>query len=132
MSYKDPEKAKIAAKARYKRDKEKRQQSAKEWHLRDKDHAKLVWMKARLKKRYNITLDCYNEIYNRQDGKCAICKVVFLELKDAPHVDHDHQTDLVRGLLCNNCNWGLGQFKDNLDNLLSAIEYLRNHHGTTH
>jgi hypothetical protein len=61
----------------------------------------------------------------RQGGRCAICGV--LEA-DAPrgrlHLDHDHGSLAVRGLLCGNCNAGLGQFKDDPNRLLAAIEYL--------
>lgn len=61
-----------------------------------------------------------------QLGRCAICGT--LE-EDVPgkrlHLDHDHQSGRVRGLLCTNCNTGLGQFKDDPERLLAAIRYLR-------
>lgn len=63
-----------------------------------------------------------------QDGKCAICRVAEAY---APRkrlaVDHDHRTGAIRGLLCGNCNAGLGQFKDNPDLLAAAIRYLQEH-----
>ena len=53
-------------------------------------------------------------------GTCPIC------LEDKPLVvDHDHTTLVVRGLLCVNCNAGLGQFRDNSEAMLRALEYLR-------
>ena len=54
-----------------------------------------------------------------QGGVCAICQ-------DAPaaHVDHDHATGAVRGVLCFNCNGGLGQFRDRTDVMRKAIKYL--------
>jgi hypothetical protein len=57
---------------------------------------------------------------DRQGGYCIICFD-----KPAEHVDHDHKTGKVRGVLCFNCNGGLGQFGDNIGKLESAIEYLK-------
>jgi hypothetical protein len=54
-----------------------------------------------------------------QGGFCAICKEA-----PAEHVDHDHETERVRGLLCFNCNGALGQFRDRRDLMLAAIAYL--------
>ena len=77
-----------------------------------------------LKIKFAITIDLYNKILQQQNGKCAIC---FLSCKTGRDlaVDHCHKTKKVRGLLCSNCNTSLGGFKDSIDNLLSAIEYLK-------
>lgn len=60
----------------------------------------------------------------RQNNVCAICKTAGWTRK-GPQVDHDHETGRVRGILCSNCNQGLGRFKDDPSLLLSAVEYLR-------
>lgn len=75
-----------------------------------------------LKKNYGITLEKYDEMLAAQGGACAICTrpPSGQELV----VDHDHDTDEVRGLLCQNCNIGLGHFRDDPDLLLQVIEYL--------
>ena len=54
-----------------------------------------------------------------QGGVCAICG-----RPDPEHVDHSHETGAVRGILCFNCNGGLGQFRDSIDALLAAATYL--------
>ncbi len=75
-----------------------------------------------LKCRYGITAADADAMLAEQDGLCAICRVA-----PAVHVDHDHATGKVRGLLCFNCNGGLGQFKDGIDVLQSAVAYLTAH-----
>jgi hypothetical protein len=56
-----------------------------------------------------------------QGGLCAICEGPL----ERPHVDHDHTTGKVRGILCFNCNAGLGKFQDNVAVMAAAVEYLR-------
>ena len=79
-----------------------------------------------LKYQYGITLDDYNQMFADQNGCCAICGLHQSEFKKALHVDHCHTTDKVRGLLCAECNLGLGKFKDNIQTLENAIRYLTN------
>jgi hypothetical protein len=65
------------------------------------------------------------ELRQAQDGRCAICGVPEAEAPRARlAVDHDHDSNRIRGLLCNNCNCGLGHFKDSPSRMLAAIEYL--------
>lgn len=75
-----------------------------------------------LKRNYNITQEQYNEILSSQGGVCKICKRT--DISKALHVDHCHKTNKIRGLLCNTCNRGLGFFKDNLELLKEAINYV--------
>lgn len=81
---------------------------------------------ARLKRQFGISIKEYNEILTRQDGKCLICGNVPENSngKRKLAVDHDHKTGNNRGLLCSNCNVGLGNFRDNPDLLRKAVCYL--------
>jgi hypothetical protein len=67
----------------------------------------------------------YDELLVRQGGGCAICRRTPEELGKVLSVDHCHTNGHVRGLLCSTCNFGLGQFKDDLALLAAAIEYLK-------
>jgi hypothetical protein len=69
--------------------------------------------------RYGIGADEVSELIAGQGGVCAICG-----RPDPEHVDHDHATGVIRGILCFNCNGGLGQFGDDPLRLRAAIEYL--------
>lgn len=76
--------------------------------------------------KYGITVEYFEMLLMKQNNSCAICgrtddgnKSIF------PHVDHCHKTEKVRGLLCLNCNHGLGKFKDDLSILLRACKYLK-------
>lgn len=72
--------------------------------------------------RYGLTLEGYEGMLLEQGGGCAICGLP--PGTRALHVDHDHRTGEVRGLLCNNCNQGLGRFRDEPDALVAAAMYL--------
>lgn len=74
---------------------------------------------------YKLSMDEYNEIFDKQEGRCAICHKHQSELNTPLCIDHDHETDDVRGLLCSNCNSMLGMADDNQSLLQEAIEYLK-------
>jgi hypothetical protein len=76
-----------------------------------------------LRLRYGIGQADFDQLLAEQGGVCAICRA-----PDPQHVDHDHRTGWVRGILCFNCNGGLGQFRDSPEFLAGAIKYLK---GTT-
>lgn len=70
--------------------------------------------------KYGLDNESYNAMYQRQGGKCAICEIKL----DLLHIDHNHETKVVRGLLCNPCNNALGLFRDDIGILQKAIDYL--------
>jgi hypothetical protein len=84
-------------------------------------------------KRYGITQKEYDSILLSQNNVCAICKSTILNFDSGTGVlrrmcvDHCHVTKKVRGILCFNCNVGLGNFQDNPLFLVNALEYLRHH-----
>ena len=82
-----------------------------------------------LMRKYGINLDQYKELLDSQNGQCPICLISKEEhLKRHGrflYVDHCHQKGKVRGILCDHCNNGLGRFKDNVEFLKRAIEYLQ-------
>lgn len=95
----------------------------KEW--REKNPEKVVSnnIKSKLRLGYNLTVEDYNVMLAKQKGVCAICETP-CPTKRSLAVDHDHKTGLVRGLLCTNCNNGLGRFKDDKKLLTKALKYL--------
>lgn len=85
----------------------------------------------RYSKRYGISLIDYKSIYENlrknQKELCAICKKNLIGLKKEVHLDHSHVNGKIRGILCRDCNVGLGFFKDDTSKLENAIEYLKLH-----
>ncbi len=107
---------KTYAKAYYKKTKDKKKEYYK---------ANLPAIKSyKLRGKYGITLDDYNEMFIKQDGKCAICGNHQSEIKTTLVVDHCHSTGKIRGLLCGNCNRGIGMLNHDIENLRCAILYL--------
>lgn len=79
-----------------------------------------------LKKRFGLTRQEYAVLNHAQLGLCAICNKPQTGRWKNLSVDHNHQTDEIRGLLCARCNLALGMFEDDRQILRAAIEYLAN------
>lgn len=75
-------------------------------------------------RKYGVTEAQYTVQLEKQRGACAICGTKDSGAYARFSIDHDHATKHFRGLLCTNCNLGLGHFKDDLATLQRAIEYL--------
>lgn len=87
-------------------------------------------------RKFGLTPAAFAALVERSGGRCAICSTADPGGKhDTWHVDHDHRCcprgrscgSCIRGILCSNCNLGLGHFKDNAAILQSAMEYLAAH-----
>lgn len=78
----------------------------------------------RLKQKFGINHDQYALMFEQQKGKCAICEEPEIVPNRSLSVDHCHVSGKIRGLLCSNCNPGIGKFKDSIDLLRKAVAYL--------
>lgn len=94
------------------------------WQKRKNPESKIIRRSWRLMRLYGVTIEEYEEIYNKQCGLCAICKK---KKNSEMFVDHCHESGKVRELLCANCNFMLGHAKEDPDILISASLYLRKH-----
>lgn len=97
-----------------------------QWHVRNPDS----WRRSAMKK-YGMTLDEFKEMSAKQKDKCAICgeKEIRKRKNGIPgttplHIDHDHNTGIIRGLICHRCNSALGLMRDDIKILYAAIKYL--------
>ena len=88
--------------------------------LRHKEHPEILRAKG-LRIRYGLTLEQFENMRRKQNDACALCGRTVKQL----HVDHNHKTGNVRGLLCVKCNQGLGYFNDDTALLTRAIEYVK-------
>jgi len=100
----------------------KQYQAKKRYWARHPEARRREKRNAHLKTRYGMNQVQYEALFEAQRGCCAICRTKAARILD---IDHDHQTGEVRGLLCKDCNIGIGRFKDQPERLESAIRYLR-------
>jgi hypothetical protein len=71
---------------------------------------------------YGLTPAKYDKLFIKQGGKCALCRMT---PQEGLHVDHDHNTGKIRGLLCRKCNTGLGKLGDTAESVQRAVKYLQ-------
>ena len=128
MPFKDKKKGSEYMKQYYRKNIEYKKQQVKEYRLKYPEKEK-NWM---LKRTFNISLEEYNELLVKQNGVCAIC----LKPESAKNkhgtiwqlaVDHCHNTNKNRGLLCSRCNTALGLMQDDPVTLERAKDYLIKH-----
>lgn len=82
-------------------------------------------IRSQMKIRYGVTPEIYTETFDNQEGRCAICSTHQLDLTGALEIDHCHKSGKFRKLLCGPCNRGLGCFRDNIERVEKALEYLK-------
>jgi hypothetical protein len=93
-----------------------------QWKLNNPEQVR----ESQLKNLYGITAQEYNTLIEDQSGRCAICSKDFQSSKHT-HLDHCHLTGKIRGILCSNCNRGIGLLKDSVQILENAVQYLNQH-----
>lgn len=120
MAYKDPEQRRAYYKLYYQRNKEKIKAEARRYKSHNKDRRR----EYDLKKNYGLTIEDFNSLFQSQNSRCGICGSEQPTTKQGWHVDHNHTTGSVRGILCVHCNTMLGYARDNPTYLQSAIHYL--------
>jgi hypothetical protein len=107
------------------RNKERHAESVRKWQKANPDRMKLRRRKDVFNK-YGITAETFDSLLKTQGGKCAICQTESPGGKHNQwHIDHCHNSGMLRGILCNACNCGLGRFKDSADLVEKAATYLR-------
>jgi len=79
-----------------------------------------------IRKRYGISMAQFSSLLAAQNNGCAICQKPIEAIRRRMNIDHCHDTNEVRGILCSGCNTGLGHLGDNVAGLQRAISYLQN------
>ena len=92
------------------------------WYAANTEKAKSTAMRVRFRNAYGIDLSAYESMCGVQKGRCAVCGI---RPKKRLCVDHCHRTKKVRGLLCRQCNAGIGLLKDDPKILSKAVKYLK-------
>lgn len=93
----------------YQANKDKVKAATAKWKANHPEVYRLTNIKRSLKRDYGITLEQRDAMVLSQDNKCKLC---YKEFKTTPHVDHDHVTKRIRGMLCAHCNASLGWFEN--------------------
>lgn len=88
--------------------------------MRRKSRARCMFRK------FGISPAQFEEKLAQQGGKCAACGKIPSDAR-RPHIDHDHRTGKVRGILCHGCNVSLGMLRDDVDTILKLAAYLKSH-----
>lgn len=101
--------------------------SSKNWNSKPKEERKRLNTKNRLQSYYNLSVENYQQMLDKQEQKCYICDTSNNSSGKRLFVDHCHVTGNIRKLLCQQCNSGLGMFKDNPELLIKAADYIKEH-----
>jgi hypothetical protein len=102
-----------------------------DWQKRNPEKYSFQLWRSSIRRKYNLTVEQYDEMFQKQNGLCAICfqpeKSLYNGKPYRLAVDHCHTTLKVRGLLCRDCNQILGKFDEDIQRFQSAIDYIKTH-----
>ncbi len=94
---------------------------------RKKEETKKNWEKI-LKNKYNLSLEQYQRLIDKQNNLCKLCNKTLLKVRGkmlSPVVDHDHATNEIRGILCCRCNVSVGALGDSIKSFERILKYLK-------
>lgn len=133
MGWKDPERRRAYKRAQYYKHREKILAQQKARYALKGEEIRAVRRKSDrkydLKKYYGMTVEEWDIMFDEQGKCCAVCKSPEPLGHGHWHTDHDHNTGVVRGILCGPCNTTIGFAKENVDRLRSLADYLEYNHG---
>ena len=122
----NPEKQAASSAKWYAKNKGRAAESARKWREANPDRVAFLALRTRLKQ-YGLSVEQYEQMLADQGGACAVCGAV---PDRTLHVDHCHTSGRVRGLLCSECNTGIGLMCEDPERLRRAAEYLRLYRGS--
>ena len=120
----DPARKREYNRAYYRQNRERMIEAGRAWAAANPERHRFTQKRSRLMRKYGLSFEEYTALLARQEDRCAICRTDVTEPFPSFVVDHDHATGRVRGLLCNQCNLGLGHFDDDVARIRSALHYL--------
>lgn len=103
--------------------------SKKEYQKRYYKKHRDKWREKHLVLRRGITVEEFDVLIYKQHFRCAICDEKLSKDNRQVHVDHNHKTGQVRGILCRRCNLAIGSFNDDIAILMRAVAYLSKDYG---
>lgn len=95
-----------------------------EWQKANPEKQAQIKRWTKIRKKYGISKEQYLSLHDSQNSCCAICGIHESKCRRSLDLDHDHETGVVRGLLCEHCNKAIGLLKDSPKLLLTAKQYL--------
>lgn len=113
----NPDKVKLQRHRTYIKNKDRHLDQQRVWKFNNKDKV----IDIRLKWKYGISKKDFDIMLLLQDNRCKICNTILIK----PHLDHNHKTKQIRGILCQKCNLMIGHSQENIEILQSAIEYIK-------